>query len=301
MNPIPVIIIAFAVGIGVADVHAQLGIGQPAVVKSVAVTIEGLDEVSVVHEVLRGGSTRSLELIEGTASDIKITDEGGNDVQHGVSGGFGGTTVTIFPTSENVLVTYDLSDVMFARHGTTWTWDFLYPVTTTFYLPDSADLVFVNNRPVYLQDEGAFNCHGCEMLLEFVPDEKKTTKTVSWEDREFEVEVWASTELNSFEFNQPQKSLSYDFEDSERWVTLVIPQELLWNPYQALSNGKKIPTYEFGVDENRHGISLKLNDTQSVSIVGTSVIPEFPLVVPIMVAGITMIMALQLRGRIILR
>ena len=281
--------------------YAQLGLGPAATIRSIDVTIEEIDKINVVHEVLKSSSARSVQLIEGTTSNIEVVDEDGNEVQHGVSGGFGGTTITLFPTSQDVFVKYDLSDVMFTKHGTTWTWHFLHLATTTFHLPESVEIAFVNDRPVYFTNERTFNCHGCEMVLEFIPNEKKTVEKVSWEDREFDVEIWGSTEVSSFNFDQPTKSISYDFDDSERWVTLILPFELLWNPYQAWLDDEKIFTHEFKVDDEHQGVSLKLQESGTVSIVGTTVVPEFPMIIPIMLVGMTMIILLQYRNKINLR
>ena len=120
-------------------------------------------------------------------------------------------------------------------------------------------------------------------------------------EEEFDVEIWASTELSSFNFDQPTKSISYDFDDTERWVTLIIPLELLWNPYQAWMGDEKIFTHEFKVDDEHQGVSLKLAEAGNVSIVGTSVIPEFPMIIPIMLVAITMVILLQSRNRFSLR
>ena len=281
---------------------AQISIGQAASVRSFNVTIEDLDKLHAVHEVVKSNSARTVTLIEGTVSNIEVLDCEGNEIEHGVSGGFGGTIITIFPTSKDVFVSYDLSDVMYTKHNTTWTLPYLYTETdmTTFHLPESVDVAFVNDRPVYFGDEKKFNCHGCDMILEFIPNEKKIIEKVSWEDREFNVQVWGTTELNSFNFDQPSKSISYDFDDSERWVTLIIPLELLWNPYQAWLDDEKIHTHQFKVDEEHHGVSLKLKESGTVSIVGTSVIPEFPMIIPIMIIAVTMVIILQSRTRSIL-
>ena len=288
--------------IGVSNTaFAQIAIGGQADQKRIDVFIEDDESIHVIHEVRNSKSAQSLTLIEGTTSNIQVTDEAGNEIEHGVSGGFGGTVITIFPTNEDVFVKYDLSDVMFKKFQTTWTWHFLYLATTTFHLPESVELAFANDRPIYFTNEKKFNCHGCEMVLEFIPNEKKTIQKVSWEGQEFDVEVWASTELNEFNFNQPAKSISYDFDDTERWVTLIIPLELLWKPYQAWMGDEKLFTHEFKVDDEHYGVSLKLDEPGTVSIVGTSVIPEFPMILPIMIIGITAVIILQMKNKIILR
>ncbi|ABK78059.1 hypothetical protein CENSYa_1437 [Cenarchaeum symbiosum A] len=292
--------VAVVLILGAGAAHAQLGIGQPANVRSIDVTIEDLDQISVVHEVSRGGSARYVELIEGTVSDIEVVDDEGREVQHGVSEGFGGTTVAIFSGGE-AFVKYTLSDVMHTKHDTTWSWPFLYTSTVTFHFPESVDLVFVNETPVYFEGARSFNCHGCSADLEFVPGEGRTAETATWDEREFEVEVWASTEIESFRFDQPSKSISYSFDDTERWVTLIIPQELLWGPYQASFNGEKIFTHVFELDEGRHGVSLKLDGAGTASITGASVVPEFPLVLPVLAVAVSAAILLRHRGVLSLR
>ena len=276
---------------------AQLGIGDPAQHKKLEVIIGDEGQVHVVHEVKKSNSARTVTLIEGTMSNLQVIDVDGNEVEHGVSGGFGGAIVTIFPTSEDVIIEYDLDNVMFQNNRITWTWHFLHLQTTTFIFPESVDLVLVNDSPVYLKDAKKFNCHGCEMVLEFVVDEVKSIEKVIWEDKEFEVEIWTSGGVSSFNFNQPSKSISFDFDGSAHLVTLIIPLELLWDPYQALLDDEKILTNVFQVDENHKGVSLKPKSSGNVSIVGTTVIPEFPIVIPLVI-GITMVIALQFRNKI---
>lgn len=303
MNPTALLVMGMALaGLAAADpAHAQLGIGEAATVRGIDVTIEDFDRIRVVHEVAGGDSVRGVPLFEGTVSNIEVVDGRGDAVEHGVTSGFGPTQITLFPSGADVFVRYDLRDVMFKNQNVTWTWDFVYPVTTTFHLPESTDIAFVNERPVYFKSARTFNCHGCDMMLEFVPGEKRITETVRWEDREFDIEVLGSTELGGFNFSQSAKSISYDFDDSERWVTLIIPLELLWNPYQAWLDDEKIFTHEFRADAERVGVSLKLDEPGTVTIVGTSVIPEFPVLVPLMMAGLAAAVLLHRGGRIIPR
>ena len=124
--------------------YGQIGLGKPAVLGEVSVTIEDFDKLHVVQEVIASNSQSELKLMEGDVSNIKVLDLEGNEVEHAVAAGFGIPIVTIFPGSGDVFVTYDLNNVMFKKHGTTWTLPFLYLATTTFHLPESVDLAFVN-------------------------------------------------------------------------------------------------------------------------------------------------------------
>jgi len=137
------------------------------------------------------------------------------------------------------------------------------------------------------------------MVLEYVSNEKKSTEKVIWEDKEFDVEIWTSANVSLFNFNQPSKSISFDFDDSAHYATLIIPLELLWNPYQAWIDDEKIRTEIFNVNETHKGVVLKPGDSGNISIVGTSVIPEFPIIIPLFL-GIMMVIVLQFRNKIIL-
>jgi len=138
-------------------VSAQLDIGNPATNKKLEVTIGENGEIHVMHEIKKSDSPKSVRLIEGTTSNIQVTDTDGNEMQHGISAGFGNTIITLFPTSKDIIIEYDLDDVMFTQKGITTTWYFLHLETTTFIFPESVELVFVNDRPVYLKNTNKIN------------------------------------------------------------------------------------------------------------------------------------------------
>ena len=42
--------------------------------------------------------------------------------------------------------------LLFEKNGV-WTWDFFYHKSTAFIFPEEVDLLFVNERPVFLDDK----------------------------------------------------------------------------------------------------------------------------------------------------
>ena len=53
---------------------------------------------------------------------------------------------------------------------------FRYLEDTSFILPKEVDLIFVNNKPVYLDKMKGILCHGCQMILEYSIDEPRIIK-----------------------------------------------------------------------------------------------------------------------------
>ena len=58
-------------------------------------------------------------------------------------------------------------------------------------------------------------------------------------------------------------------------VTIEIPEKLLWGPYIILMNDEKILHTQFTKDENNVILNLKPESSGQITIIGTTVIPEF--------------------------
>src|SRR3989338_8413087 len=124
------IIMIFIIAIPTA--YAQgVSIGEKAEQKSVEVVISSSDEIHVKHVIASSNSPRQVELIEGTVTNLIVSDEEGNEKQFGSIGD--NDSVMIYPSQENTVVEYDLGDVLFLKDNV-WTWDFRYLETTCFEL-----------------------------------------------------------------------------------------------------------------------------------------------------------------------
>jgi len=105
-------------------IAGQLSIGDPAVQKLVKITLGKQGEVHVLHEIRDSNSVIQVQTVEGTLSNLKVMDEDENDVDYGTTGLDSITGITIFSSREDVLIEYDLEDVLFFKDGI-WYWDFL--------------------------------------------------------------------------------------------------------------------------------------------------------------------------------
>ena len=297
-------LILFALVSLVPQGFAQISLGVPAIQDDIRVTIEEDGNVHVVHRIAKNTMAQQLDLINGTVSNLRVIDEQDADVQFAKVGVEDISSVTIFPTKERVIVEYDLADVLELKDGV-WTWDFLYLESTMFLFPESADLIFANGTPVNLgyNDAKGIRCHGCQMILEYIINEPVIIQEVKWQDRTFNVEIKTLANITSFNFDQPKKTISFDVKNDHQFVTLLIPLELLWNPYQVyldqepygvFADKEKVLKHEYAIDETHIQLNIRPETAGTIRIIGTSVVPEFPLFVPL-VLGMSMIMVLVFR------
>ncbi|MBT8251481.1 MAG: hypothetical protein KJO99_01420, partial [Nitrosopumilus sp.] len=134
----------------IPTVDAQISFGEKASQKSVKVVINSVGDVHVKHIVNPASLPKQIELIYGTASNITVTDEEGEEKQFSVIGD--NTGLLIFPSQNRSIVEYDLEHAITEKDNV-WTWSFRYLETTSFILPEEADLIFANERPVYLDEK----------------------------------------------------------------------------------------------------------------------------------------------------
>jgi len=281
--------------IPIAD--AQISIGEKAVQKSVEIIINSVGEVQVKHVVVSSNVPKQVELIDGTVLNLLVTDEQGKEKQVAVIGDNSG--VLILPSNRNSIIEYNLDHVL-SQKDSLWIWDFFYSETTTFTVPEEVDLLFANERPIFLGEKNGFVCHGCQMLLEYSINEPKNIKQVNWEDKKFLVEVRTLAEIESFDFNQSEKKISFKVNDSNKFVTTIIPLELLWEPYFVFLNEEKINEHKFNNNGTHVWLNVRPETSGEITIIGTTVIPEFPMITPLAI-GFLMILVMPLMRKFNLR
>ena len=255
--------------------------------KSVVITIDNEGNVKVVHEVKNSKDPKQLTFVDGTVSNVKFTKLG---IEESFPESDGAKNIVILPNQGNFLVSYELKDVLSEKNGM-WTWNFLYLQSTTFILPEEVDLLFVNERPVYLNDMKGINCHGCQMLLEYSTDEAQNNQNVKWEDQEFLVEITSNSNVENFIFDQPSKSITFDVSEENRFVNTIIPLELLWGPYSVFLDDEKIFFQEYFNNGTHVWVTIIPKISGEVTIIGTTVVPEFSMMIPLII-GFFVILAL---------
>lgn len=261
--------------------------GQPAI-QTVSIKINEDASAHVIHIVEPSEKSRQLNVIRNDFTNLQVTDKDGNPIEYaetsGTTAGF-----LLFPSKDKIHVEYDLADAVSQKNGM-WRWDYVYLASTQFFLPENTDLIFANGNPIRLVDVNGIRCHGCQVLLEYHVDKKEQVQQVEWEDKKFDVKIITNADISSFSFDQPNKKVSFNVDEANQYVTMIIPKELLWNPYEVFLNEKRLLKHEFYTDEEFVWLGVKTNETGTVEVIGVSAVPEFP-VAAVLVLAVAMIFA----------
>ena len=254
--------------------------------KSVQITIDSEGNVEVLHHIINSNQDKILKFVEGSVSNLEFIDKLGRHQSIDVVEG--SKSIPILANQEELFVKYDLNDALILKNNI-WTLDFRYLETTTFVVPEEIELLFANERPVFLEEKNAFTCHGCQMVLEYSINEPSKIQHVDWENQEFLVEMITFAEIDNFEFNQPSKQISFKVNDENQFITTIIPLELLWGPYAVFLNDEKIFFHEYINNGTHVWLNIKPDTTGEIVIIGTTVVPEFSIIAPLAI-GFLMIM-----------
>ena len=109
----------------------------------------------------------------------------------------------------------------------------------------------------------------------------KIIQEVQWKEDKFDVEIITDSEINEFNFDQESKSISFQVNEKNKFVTINMEEELLGGPYVILLNDEKIPYTKSSIKENHISLSMKPESSGEIIIIGTTVIPEFSMFLPL--------------------
>ena len=254
--------------IAIPSVNAQeISMGDKAEQKSINVVINSSNEVHVKHVIASSNSPKQIELIKGTVTNIIVSDEEGKEKQFGIIGD--NTGVIIYPSEQNTNVEYDLGNVLFLKDNV-WTWDFRYLEKTSFMIPKEVNSVFVNNKLVYLGEKNGITCHGCQMTLEYSINEPKILENIKFENKEFLIETRTFAEINQFNFDQSTKSISFEVNGKNQFVTVIIPLELLPKQHNVFMGDEKILFHEYN-NGTHVWLNIRPNNSGNVSIIDSTI------------------------------
>jgi len=288
-----VIIAIFMVFTIIPTSNAQFSIGSEADQKSIEVKISSSGEVNVKHVVKPSNIPVSVDLFDGTISDISITNENGDERDLIVVGG--NDSVLISPSNQNSIVEYNLDDVLILNDNL-WSFKISYPQMVAVIIPEEIKQVYVNNTPIQLGDNKGIGCHGCSMNLQYYSPIPKIIQQVEWEEDSFVVEIITNSEIEKFNFDQSLKSISFQVNDENKFITTIIPLELLGGPYVVFLDDEQILFHTMN-SETHVTLDIKPKTSGEITIIGTTVIPEFPIIAPLAI-GFLMILVIPLMKKI---
>lgn len=243
----------------------------------VAVGIDG--NATVVHTVRDSSEPGWLQLVQGNTTDMVVRNAEGGNIEYDL---LPGHALLIEPSESDVTIQYVVNGAM-AQEGNMWVWDFLY-LDTLFTFPEEIDTIYANQRPVYHGGEG-IRCHGCQMRLEFTLDEPVWLSDVVWGDHTFVVAVRSHDAVGPVTLHQPSMSIDFDIERGGEMVTVVVPRQMLGEPYRAYLDGEAILYHEYRNNGTHVWVHMRPPDPGTITLVGSSVILEFPVTTIVLMAA----------------
>jgi len=261
--------------------NAQLTIGSEVKQELIEVKINDKGEINVKHIVKASNMPGTLHIFSGTISNLAVTNEIGEEKEAGISNdGLGNQSIFILPSKQNSIIKYNLENIILK--DSLLTTQISYPEKFSVLFDDQTELIFVNNTPILLENKKGISINGGgETKIQFYSNIPKIIKEVKWEENEFEVEIITNSKIEKFNFNQAEKSISFDVKDKNKFVTINISEELLGGPYVTLLNDEKIYHTKFISAENNILLNMKPETTGEITIIGTTVIPEFSMFIPL--------------------
>ena len=289
-----VILVIAGLFFSMSEAFAQITFGEKPQ-QTIKIRIDENGIAHVTHKVVGSSkNTQQIETISGKMSHLSVTDIDGNEVEY-LTLEKDPIAIVLTPSNKNVIfIKYDLSDAIVLKDGI-WTWQWIGTEITNFYFPNGVDIIWVNDRPVYIGEKG-IRQHGGAMTLEYVLNEPVDSKAVIWEGRKFDVGIRTLTDIDKFQFSQPVKSITFDIPESNSLVTVIIPLKLLWEPYDVNVNSNKTLNTEFYNNGTHVWLGFRPDTSGTINIVGTTVVPEFPLFAPLVI-GVSIVILLQLRNK----
>ena len=293
-------IIIFSLISVIPTVYGQLTIGSEAKQESIEVKINTNGEINVKHIVSSSNMPSSLSLFTGEISNLIITNELGEELNSGtVNDAKGNLSIMVLPSNQPTIIEYNLENA--SLNDNLFSKEISYPKKFSVLVDESINLIFVNNNIIFLDGKKGISVNGGgDTKIEFYSNESKIIKEAIWEENKFDVEIITNSEIKDFNFNQPEKSLSFQVNDENKFVTITMSEKLLGGPYVTLLDDEKIKYSKFVRDGDIVSLNLKPQTTGQVTIIGTTVIPEFSMFIPL-IMGFMIILTVPLMRKFSLR
>ena len=293
-------IIIFGLLTVIPTAYGQLSLGSEAKQELIEVKINPDGEINVKHVVSPSNMPTTVPLFLGEISNLIITDDLGEEINSGTANDVkGNLSVMVLPSKQNTIITYNLENMELKNN--LFSTDISYYKKISVLFDESVELIFVNDSIIFLENKkGIAVSGGGNVEIKFYNDESRITEKVTWEENEFNVEIITDSKIEDFNFNQSEKSLSFQVNDENKFVTITMSEELLGGPYVTLLDDEKIIHAKSIRDEGIVSLSLKPETTGQVTIIGTTVIPEFSMFIPL-IMGFMIILTVPLMRKFSLR
>ena len=262
---------------------AQLSFGKPAYQKSIELILDKTNIVQAKHVISSSSGPVDVYLFENMIEEsISVTNKDGEELQFGIVGFGNDASISILePVKENAIVKYNIKNVFWKSDGISKL-DIGYPKSFGIKFEEKTEFIFLNNNLIQLNDKKGISINGGGyVIVEYYNEIPKIVKEVEWEENKFNVEIITDSEVNGFNFEQITKSISFEVNEKNKKYSIILPEELLGGPYLVLLDDEKIHYQQQVKDEKNVLLSIMPQSTGEITIIGTTVIPEFSMFIPL--------------------
>ena len=282
--------------IAVPIANAQLG--APAYQKSTHLIIDELNNIEAKHVIGFSNDPVMINLFEGAIPEsITVTNEDGKELEFAIVGMGDYGSVTIFKATENTIIKYDLKD-MFWNSDNLLTLNVGYPKTFGILFPEKIDQIFLNDQIIQIGDKKGISINGGGYVnVAYYSEMPKKIQEVQWKEDKFNVEIITDSKIDEFNFDQESKSISFQVNEKNKFVTINMEEKLLGGPYVILLNDEQIIYSKYSIKENHISLSMKPESPGQITIIGTTVIPEFSMFIPL-IMGFVIILTVPLMRKV---
>ena len=281
-NSIFLIVVVFSLILVIPVSHAQLTIGADAEQKSIEMKLDTDGTVSVKHVVSSSNMPVTVKLFSGAISNLVITNETGEDKSNtGIATDLqGNQSIVIFPSKQNSSIEYNLENII--PKDNLFTIQTSYAETYSVIFPDEIEMIFLNDNTIFLENKkGVSLNYGGSATIQYYSNIPKVVKEVQWEENKFNVEIITDSKIDKFNFEQTSKSISFQVNEENKFVTIIMSEELLGGPYLIFLDDEKIKFNKGMRGENHVVLNMKPDVPGEITIIGTTVIPEFSMFIPL--------------------
>ena len=298
-NQIYLIVLFLALVTVIPTASAQLSLGGEANQKLIEVKLDKSEIVNVKHVIAAPNMPVNVNLFNGVITEsVMVTNDDGDEKQFGlVNDGRGNQSVTIFPSKSNIIIKYDLEDAS-TLYENLWTVKIQYSETYSVIFSEEIDLFFLNNSIIELENKNGISVNnGGNVIIQYHDKVSKIIEEVRWEEHKFNVEIITNSKIDKFNFDQELKSISFQVNEKNKFVTISMEEKLLGGPYVILLNDEQIKYSKYSIKENHISLSMKPESSGEIIIIGTTVIPEFSMFLPL-IMGFVIILTVPLMRKV---
>ena len=173
-----------------------------------------------------------------------------------------------------------------------------YPKTFGILFPEKIDQIFLNDQMMQIGDKKGISINGGGYVnVAYYSEMPKKIQEVQWKEDKFNVEIITDSKIDEFNFDQESKSISFQVNEKNKFVTINMEEKLLGGPYVILLNDEQIKYSKYFIKENHISLSMKPESSGEIRIIGTTVIPEFSMFIPL-IMGFVIILTVPLMRKV---